>query len=560
MVAFFIFSGMKWLIRYRFLIWFLVLAIKAAFTELFHDEAYYWAWSEQLDWGYFDHPPMIALFIKLGTFFGHHEFFVRIAVVLANVGAIFLLEKIIQPSNLVLFWQLIFSVVVLQIGGIMSVPDAPLLFFSIVFFYLLHLQLEKEAWWKTILLGLTTSAVLYSKYHGVLLLFFSLLAIPQWWKKRWLYAVASVAAIAYLPHLWWQYDHEFMTLQYHFFDRSIGESFNLFYLLDYIMGQLFFTGPLLGWLFIFLLFKTSPTNTTERAMKWTAVGVFSFFAMMSIKGKVEANWTNLALFPMIAMSYRGLEHSEKWKRIVKWNAIVLLPLLMIVHLYMMVDFLPKKWHLKTQFHGWDDWAKTIANKAGERNVLFMNNYQQAAKFKFYTGINSISQSNTMGRKSQYDLWDNEKEMIGQPMLYVLNWYDTSFDNIETNHGTLSTLSFDTFVTYSPVWIEQQNKINNISFNDSINLHYELKHSFRKIPIPNAGYEPVLSIQFFEGRKPVKEYIAEGNLTTDFFDQKQHASSIKIEGLKPGVYSYYYTIKAGWLPNHISSKRYRIKVE
>ncbi len=24
------------------------------------DEAYYWLWSERLQWGYFDHPPLIA--------------------------------------------------------------------------------------------------------------------------------------------------------------------------------------------------------------------------------------------------------------------------------------------------------------------------------------------------------------------------------------------------------------------------------------------------------------------------------------------------------------------
>lgn len=47
--------------------WFLLSLLQAATTGLFDDEAYYWVYSQYLDWGYFDHPPMIAWLIKLGT-------------------------------------------------------------------------------------------------------------------------------------------------------------------------------------------------------------------------------------------------------------------------------------------------------------------------------------------------------------------------------------------------------------------------------------------------------------------------------------------------------------
>lgn len=40
--------------------------LQAATTELFDDEAYYWVYAQFLDWGYFDHPPMIALLVKMG--------------------------------------------------------------------------------------------------------------------------------------------------------------------------------------------------------------------------------------------------------------------------------------------------------------------------------------------------------------------------------------------------------------------------------------------------------------------------------------------------------------
>ena len=44
-----------------YLLWFIVNLIQAGKTGLFDDEAYYWMYSKFPAWGYFDHPPMVAL-------------------------------------------------------------------------------------------------------------------------------------------------------------------------------------------------------------------------------------------------------------------------------------------------------------------------------------------------------------------------------------------------------------------------------------------------------------------------------------------------------------------
>ena len=41
--------------------------IAAAYTPITFDEAYYWMWSKSLAGGYYDHPPMVAVVIRLGT-------------------------------------------------------------------------------------------------------------------------------------------------------------------------------------------------------------------------------------------------------------------------------------------------------------------------------------------------------------------------------------------------------------------------------------------------------------------------------------------------------------
>ncbi len=56
--------------------------------ELCADEAYYWDWSRQLDWGYYSKPPMIAWIIAAATAIGgHSELAIRgPAVVLSTLG------------------------------------------------------------------------------------------------------------------------------------------------------------------------------------------------------------------------------------------------------------------------------------------------------------------------------------------------------------------------------------------------------------------------------------------------------------------------------------------
>ena len=57
--------------------------VAAAFTPITFDEAYYWMWSKHLAGGYYDHPPMVAVVIRLGTLIaGDSEFGVRLVSIL----------------------------------------------------------------------------------------------------------------------------------------------------------------------------------------------------------------------------------------------------------------------------------------------------------------------------------------------------------------------------------------------------------------------------------------------------------------------------------------------
>src|ERR1700726_4618840 len=57
--------------------------VSATWTPLTFDEAYYWMWSKHLAFGYYDHPPMVAYVIRLGTMVaGDTELGVRLVSIL----------------------------------------------------------------------------------------------------------------------------------------------------------------------------------------------------------------------------------------------------------------------------------------------------------------------------------------------------------------------------------------------------------------------------------------------------------------------------------------------
>ena len=67
----------------------------AGSLELGNDEVYYQTYARHLQWNYFDHPPLVALLIRLSTcnLFFHQEFFIRLGPVCCAAAGTWLIFK-----------------------------------------------------------------------------------------------------------------------------------------------------------------------------------------------------------------------------------------------------------------------------------------------------------------------------------------------------------------------------------------------------------------------------------------------------------------------------------
>lgn len=448
-------------------IWFLISFVQAAGTELFDDEAYYWVYAKFMDWGYFDHPPMIAVMIKLGTLVFAGELGVRLLVVLMGTASVFLIEKLTQPKDQKLFYALVLNMAVLQIGGIIAVPDIPLLFFTALFFLAYGNYIAKNSWVSAVYLAIVIALLLYSKYHGILIVLATIFSNWKLLKQPLTWLVIAAAIALFMPHVLWQLEHGLPSLNYHLFER-VSPAYSLSFTTDYLAGQLLIAGPLLGWLMIWSSFKYKPVDVTQKAMKWSLGFVYFLFFISSFKSRTEANWTVPLLVPLIVLAYHHLESNRKFQ---KWIYAVLpvsILLILLVRVFMILDTPLIEKLPKDEFHYSKSWTSAIKEKSNGLQVVFTNSYQRASKYWFYTGDTAFSLNTHLYRRSNYNFWPLELQLQQKPVFIVGSKGTAGLsDSLISGNKSFSVGADPAFQSYSQIVLKQLGskvpaKLNSIS--------------------------------------------------------------------------------------------------
>jgi 4-amino-4-deoxy-L-arabinose transferase-like glycosyltransferase len=114
-------------------LWFLALHLTiAALVPLFDDEAYYALWARNLALGYYDHPPMIAYMIRMGTnLLGETPLGIRLCPVIGFVASGYLVGDIARRISRGVAGLPVVATTLHNLGllvfalGSFATPDAP---------------------------------------------------------------------------------------------------------------------------------------------------------------------------------------------------------------------------------------------------------------------------------------------------------------------------------------------------------------------------------------------------------------------------------------------------
>ncbi len=412
------------------LVWLGLNLLQATFTELLHDEAYYWVFSQYLDWGFKDHPPVTALLVRAGSLLLPGELGVRLFMVLLNTATLSLAWSIVRPKNPILFWLLALAMPVMHIGGFVAVPDVPLIFGALLFLVVWRRFLSADSWTNALLLAGALILLAYTKYHGALFFFFALL--PNWRvilrPRFWL--ICALVGLALVPHFIWQYEHDWLTFRYHFKDRA-GDIWKLRFVPEYLAGQIGIWGPLTS-LFLWIgAAKWKAVDGFERSLKWITFGFLLFFFYQSWNQPTEANWTAPIFLPLLYLGYHFLENRPNAARWAQRLALFTLILLFVVRVYLVWDFLPGDQRRAPEFHHWDEWAELISSTAGDVPVVFTDRYQRPSKYLFYSRRPGYCVSTNVDTGTQYDLLYEMEEAVQDKRVCLVYEHPKAWTPVDT---------------------------------------------------------------------------------------------------------------------------------
>lgn len=299
-------------------------------VHLHVDEAQYWFWSQHQEWGYFSKPPVLSALVAASTsLFGSSALGVKalamliwlgVSVAIAWVGRVMGHERVGFVAGVLMLGSTTSGLL-----GMSATTDAPLMFCWTVVIGLVWKASHTRGWPSLIywgLVGVWVGLAILSKYTAAALLlsaFWLLWLVPSRARLTWIKGAlwaALWAAITVSPHVWWNIQNDWPTLQ-HTLDITAGHADSnssrpwtkrIGSEVEFLLGQLLLMGPawwLVAW------------GTWRHRKSSDALSSSNLMAKMTSPSRLwsELSFLNAFVWPLLMM---GMVQAWNAKAQVNW--------------------------------------------------------------------------------------------------------------------------------------------------------------------------------------------------------------------------------------------------
>jgi hypothetical protein len=284
----------------------LTLIVKLAlafFLPMSGDEAYFIIWARHLDFGYYDHPPMVGWILYAMRWFGDSELLMRLPAVLFSTAigmGIYRLLKPLDASRAALV-AMIFLISPVNIMDVLITTDTPLILFVFVSVYALVRALHRNhpGWYA--LSGAAMGLAFLSKYFAVLLGLAYLayfLFTPQR-RQRWPgFLLLVLTAMPFVAvNVYWNYTHCWDNILFNLYNRNEGAQFSYKDVLTYLGTTLYLMTPPIVYYWWRQRGAARPFAQPEFRLYGFVFWVpIAFFLLLSVKKTIGLHWV-LAFYP-----------------------------------------------------------------------------------------------------------------------------------------------------------------------------------------------------------------------------------------------------------------------
>jgi len=305
---------------------------------LYFDEAQYWTWSRNFDWGYFTKPPLIAWVIGATTaLFGDAEWAVRLGSPLAHATAgtaLYLLGRHMYGAAAGL-WA---GIGYLTLPGIffsssLISTDALLLpLWSIALLAMWRLMATRAGAW-AVVLGLALGVGVLAKYamlYFVLCTAFAAYLLPpvrEALKGGRGIIAGLIALVVVTPNIIWNVQNGFATARHTIDNGRFGAAdlFNVDELSEFIFGQIGVLGPVIFVILFGIAWvawrRSSGLTDQDKFLIAYILPPFLFVSAIAFISRANVNWVAVA-YPAAVVWFTGsMLAAAKGKR---WLWIALL--------------------------------------------------------------------------------------------------------------------------------------------------------------------------------------------------------------------------------------------
>jgi undecaprenyl-diphosphatase len=416
--------------------------------DLSPDEAHYWEWSRRLDLSYYSKGPLVAYLIRaLTATFGDSALGIRLGAVLLSIAgslAIYRLGSrafadprvgllaVVGLQLTPLFWA----------GSLLLTIDPPFLVAWVVALLCLHRALRDGSAAAWLGAGLAVGLGLLAKYTmlfvlpGLLLYAWRAPEARRQLRRPVAWAAAALALAAFTPVVAWNVGHGWVSAR-HVASQGRGGGFEWDEPLAFLGSQLLVLSPLvaglLGWaLWVGIREGLVRGREPYRFLVAFAAPILGFYAVVSLQGKVQANWAAAAYPPLAVMAAGALlerrarldETGRRAQtRLLAAAAGCALVLVVLGHLIGALD-LPRRLDPTVRLRGWEELGsavtaawRTMPDPA--RTFVVSDRYQITSELAFYGPRGAPAYNVNLGRRlNQYDFWEGPDVRRGWDAIFV----------------------------------------------------------------------------------------------------------------------------------------------
>lgn len=394
------------------------------------DEVYFIQWGRHLDYGYYDHTPMVGWILAAMLQISDAAVWLRLPQILITSFIAWVIYRLLARHNLqvAVMVAVLYMLAPINVLGVLITTDTPLLLWSFLSGLAFYQAQRRDAMGWYLLAGILLGAAFFSKFFAGLLgiaYFLYLVLFVRRGIKPYLGLLLIIAGT--LPfiflNLLWNYNHCWDNYLFNLLNRTQGSSFSFKLTWKYLLTLVYLLTPPI----VYFYFKQQSnvraylSGGRDGVFIGLFVVPFALFFILSFWVSIGLHWL-LSFYPFVFLGMVGVFNHNALRKcfyfMLPFSALHLLALVVIIILAPGL-FKSNENTYKDVVYGM--YSQTILEKlkAYESDyVLATDSYTESALLSYAAGKHVIVIGRGSHHARQDDIITDLRELDGQNIVLV----------------------------------------------------------------------------------------------------------------------------------------------